>query len=711
MQGEIKMKKERVPGFGRLSLVAVAVATCFAAHAQEIDQDRLEAIAALTTPQGELRLGLGYLSDESRRFGQYSGMREGDAYGLLDVNLVGLDKASGTWTRLYGRNLGLDSREAMFEQQRQGKWRYFLGFSQSSRYEPHVVNTAVSGIGSENVNVPSAPTPGGPADFSLKRDLVSVGFDHAISKTNALRVRFTHETKEGERLYGRGNAGTNGQAIEFLPEPNDRTTETLELAFSHAGKNLQFSGGYYGTLFVNHADSLNLTGGSVPLLTPAGNQPFTPMSQPLSNDSHQLFLTGGYNLTPLTRASFKLSETIARQNENFVSVTPAPVLASAPASLDGRVDTTLAYFDLTSLEFNRFDLQANVRYEDRDDKTPEAQFISAAVPNLQLAGVTGLNKPRSWSSLKTKLEAGYLLPQNFKLLGGWELDQQKREASEQYRKVNFREETDESTVRLELKRSLYDSINGSIALSQAKRTGSDYLPSTYVDVNGALPGTPTSELVNPLIWADRDRTAWKASVDWAPLDSLAVRMVYEIADDQYDDRPLGPRDGSRQFGSIEASYAISDRWQAHFWWSQDDLRAMQRTRTNPALATSQEWQANLRQASESVGAGLQGRMRSGVEIGADVSYSKQTAEQRMQALTGAPVTSLPDYYYRLTEVKLFASFPIDKNSGVRMDYAFYDWQTDDWTWRDWTYRDGTTLTQDATQQTHFVGVSYNYRWK
>ena len=98
-------------------------------------------------------------------------------------------------------------------------------------------------------------------------------------------------------------------------------------------------------------------------------------------------------------------------------------------------------------------------------------------------------------------------------------------------------------------------------------------------------------------------------------------------------------------------------------------------------------------------------------MGADVSYSKQAAEQRMEALTGPAVTSLPDYFYRLTEVRLFASLPLDPASGLRFDYAYYDWKTNDWTWNGWTYSDGTRLSQEAHQRTQLVGLSYYYRWR
>lgn len=704
------MKRKQTQHVFRLSCLATVLAGIYgSAGAQVWPEDRADAIAKAAVVNSEISLGAGYVSHDNRRFGQYSGLRDAGLYGLIDLSLVSLNKESGTWTKLYGRNLGLDNRELLLDIERQGNWRYFVGFNQGVRYEPYVVNTALTGIGTTQQTVGTA---GGkrPVDLEMTRDQLSAGFDQTFGGNNGFRLRYTHEDKQGARLYGRGSTAAGSPTptfLEFLTEPISRSTQTLEASMSHTGKTLQVSGGYYGTLFVNHAERLDVVGGAAALS--GGATPFTPMSMPLSNDSHQVFLTGGYNVTQRTRATFKTSRTIARQNENFIAA-GAP-LAGAPTSLNGRVDTTLGYLDLSSFEFDRLDLQANVRYEDRDDKTPLAQYLTAAAPNANLAGTNGFNKPRSWRSLKSKLEAGYQLPMGFKMVGGWELDQQKRNVPEPYRRVDFRAETDEATSRLELKRMLAESVSGSVAYSRAKRTGSDYVADTF-DMSSTSAGIQPSAAVNPLIWADRERATWKSSIDWSPLDELSLHASYEHSDDQYSGRAMGPREGKRGFYSVDASYALSDRWQASLWVTQEDTHARQSTQVNPTLASTQVWQANLRQLGQGVGAGLRGKLRSGIELGADVSHHRDEAEQHMTALTGNAINSLPDYYYALTEVRAFTNYPIAADSGVRLDYVYHDWRTNDWTWESWQYStDQTTLTQDTVQRTHFVGASYYLRWR
>jgi MtrB/PioB family decaheme-associated outer membrane protein len=702
-------------GVCRLGVLAAAVAAVFPVGAQEIDEERRAAIHDLTAPTTEIRVGAGWLSDPARRAGMYSGLRDQGFSPILGINLARRESATGVVVQVNADGLGTDMQEGSLTWGRQGAWRVGLDYSRTIRHEPMVVNTGLTGIGSANVTVNGTAIR--PVDYSIKRDLVGTRGEYAIDRNTTMRLRFTHETKSGERVYGRGTtASALPHAIELLAEPLDRTTETLEFAVSHIRKDIQISAGYYGTLFVNHDNALFVNGGATPFTSPTGAggatlPVFSYLSQPLDNNSHQIFVTGGYNVTPTTRGSFKVAKTIAQQNENFVpgvtlngngsAVTQIPGL---PASLNGRVDTLLVYADLTSFAIDRVDLQANVRYEDRDDKTPVNRYLNAEAPSGTISGVTGFNKPRSWSSLKSRLEAGYTMPEDFKALATWELEHQKRDAPEVYRKVNFRNETDESTLRLELKRNFLTAFNASVSYAEARRTGSAYLLDTYTNTNGSSPSTS----VNPLLWADRDRHIWKGSIDWVLQDNINIRVSHEKSNDHYSGMSLGPRDGHREYTYADLAYAITERWNAHLWWSLDDLVAEQATQTG--AGATQQWQARLRTRSEGVGAGLQGRFRNGIDVSVDVLYSDQSAEQRINALTAFTTSQLPDITYRSSEIRATLGYPLDSRSGVRAQYSYVDWKSDDWTWQGWVYTDGATLTQDYHQRAHFLGMTYYHRW-
>ena len=645
--------------------------------------------AYLTRPDSTLSVGVGYVNNDGARFGQYTGMNQSGGYGLLDADIAKRDDATGTWLKLTGRNIGLENRELKLEHNRQGDWGYHLDFSQTPRYEPYTANTAVTGIGSANLTIPTAPTATAPVQLKTQRKSVGLGLNKWMVGGFDVQVNFRNEEKDGERLFARGTAGGVGN-FEFAPEPIHSTTRQIEATLGYTGERLQLSGGYYGTRYDNKNPALNFIGGVSPLST------FTPIGLPPDNQSHQLHLSGGYNFTPTTRSNFKVAYTKATQDDAFISGINVPLAPGIGTSLDGRVDTTLVQAGITARPMSKISLLANLRYEDRDDQTPVRLYST-------LSGTThnGENEPRSIKKTSGKLEASYALPMSFRLTGGMDYDEKKRNASP-VRIVSHRDKTDETSYRVELRRSMSETVTGALAYVKSDRGGSDFL--TTVLNNGSI----GSNLIAPIHLADRKRDKVRLSVNWMPTEPLSLQFMLEEAQDKYSARDvlgLGPQQGKAQNYSIDASYAFSDAWQATAWASRNNTRIDQSSR-----AAAQIWVAALRNRGDAFGLGVMGKPNSRLEIGADLSHSDITDEYRQQAFSGAAITLLPDISTKLTSLKLFGKYAIQENTGVRLDYIYDLFSTDDWTWTTWTYIDGTRLTQSPTQKVHFLGLSGYYRF-
>ena len=142
--------------------LAVLVAALFASLPPLSLAQEAGEMATLTKPQRSAELGIGYVSDDNARFGQYNGLNEKGAYGLLDIELNSRAEATGTWFRLQGRNLGLESRELRLDYERQGDWGLSLEFSQTPRYSPYTVNTTLTGVTSSKISASSASAGAGP---------------------------------------------------------------------------------------------------------------------------------------------------------------------------------------------------------------------------------------------------------------------------------------------------------------------------------------------------------------------------------------------------------------------------------------------------------------------------------------------------------------------------------------------------------------------
>jgi MtrB/PioB family decaheme-associated outer membrane protein len=666
----------------RIAALAGLVACLVGAQPPAKAQD-----ADLATPQSSVEVGIGVVSDDNLRSGRYSGLNEKGAYGLFGIDVKSRDEATGTWFKLRGSNLGLESRELRLDYERQGQWGYSLEFSQTPRHIPYIFNTTLTGIET------GVQTEGGTAardvQFSTRRDALGLGYSRQLGGGWSTTVSYRHEEKTGTRNWGH-------HSVRFLVDPIDYTTQQLEATVGYADKRLQLTGGYYGTDFSNALTNV---------VTPVGGG-ISPVALPPANQSHQLYLSGGYGFTPTTRGMFKLAFGRITQDQTFFTTPGAGVPLN---NLDGSIDTTLMQLGVSSRPMPKLSLRANLRYEERDDRTPVFVYTTAGAT----ATHNGRNEPRSFETTVGKVEASYMLPASFRLTGGAEHDIRKRNTSD-VRSVSFRDETEETTLSAELRRSLSETLNGALAFVTSERTGSDW----YINLRNN--GTLGSNLIHPLHLADRDRNKVKLVLDWMPLEPLSIHFVGETAKDDYSGRTLGPREGEAQLVSLDAAYRFNDEWTATAWTSHTDTRAEQTScvgsgatgavgQTCPDTAANPLWEARLRNVGTAYGFGLRGKPTSLIEIEGELSLAKDRGEfVQFAAATAAP--TIPEVNYKTTTLRLRGSYALNKVSGVRLQYVYDRIKTDDWYWTNFTYGDGTTVRLDPDEEVHFLGVGYYYRF-
>ena len=719
------MKKAKVSTphalFGQTVLAASLALAFGSAFAEEGAWSPEQIRRDMYTPDSRVSIGLGYVSGDGRRFGQYRSLSNEGAYGLLDLDFIKRDDATGTWLKLRGRNLGLDARDLRFDHERQGDWSYSLQSVRMQRDEPLIVNTGLQGIGTANQTV-SAAANKRDVDLKSSHDIYVLGARKFVAGGFDVRVNFRQDENKGERMYGRGTTNL----IEFLTEPLDRVTRQWEVVAGYADRKMQFSGGYNGSSYDNNVPVLNARGGNT---TAFAFGPLWAMAMPPSNSAHKLHLSGGYNWTSDARTTFKLSRSVAEQNEIFDPTFAR--LAGSPESLNGKLVTTLAFGDLHLRMSDRLDLSGTVRFENRDDQTPQARYLAAQTPSpgtggfpFSTAGVTGFNKPRSLKQVKGTIEAAYQLDDGYRVTGTIENEDMKRNAPLQYRRVGYRENADELIGRVELKRTMSETLNGGVALIHSARSGSDYIGDTYDP-------TALTNKVNTLLWADRSRNKLRVSADWLPLEDWSVQFLADVSKDVYSGRELGPREGTAQYFSGDANYKINDQWSLGTWVSRENQQSKQSTRSDlvavinvPGYNTV--WGADLRDTSTAFGINLKGKPLSYLEVGADLSASHDVAQSNLVGIAGAgvaAVNSLPEYFYRQTSLKLFADYALERKSGIRVDLVIDRRTTNDFTWSGWTYNgapaiaaaartsDGTTVFNPASENTTFLGVSYYYRWR
>ena len=705
-----------------LLLAALALAPGAARAEDEVEA----AIKEQTTPESTVEVGAGAVTNDNSRFGQYTGLRKEGPYGIGNVDINRRDDATGTWMRFFGRDLGYQDREARFEHERQGNWGYFIDFSQTPAYSPYIVNTGLAGIGTRTQTI----SPIGLSDAQLKtqRDAWTIGGQKFLWNNWSVNLSFKNEEKNGSQLFGRGSSGQ-----EFLAQPINSVTRQAEANLAYAGEKFQFNGGYYGTWFTNRNSELDVFGGTNSSTTSPGSN-FQTIALPPSNSSYQLNLAGGYNFTPTSRMSFKVASGRVTQNDAYPSgffVSPAvPSTVSpasgAPGNLGGRIDTTFAQLGFTARPLDKLTVRADLRYDDRADKTPIFTYFTGTSAT---STSNGDNEPRSIKNTVGKVEASYALPMGFRAIGGIDYVQTDRNASD-VRIVSTRLRTDETSYRAELRRSVSETVTGSIGYVRSDRGGSDWLLTT---LNGGAVG---SNLMYPMFLADRVRDKWRAVLDWTPTDPLSFHFVFEDARDHYTSRYVGLNDGSGRTYSADMGYTFAPGWQATAWYTRDDTRSSmtdcQASTTAPSpIPTSQSycpntaanttWDARLRTVGDAFGVGLRGKAGDRWDLGADLQYFRDRSEQLVTVLSpgAAPADSFPDIHYDRITLRMFGTYKIDKSSSLRLQFIHDHFKTDDWTWTNYVYgngttpaaTDGTTVRQVPIQNVDFIGFSYLYKFQ
>ena len=623
-------------------------------------------------PQSALELGAAGVTGDTRYFGMFNGMAEDGLYAVADADVVLREETSGTWMWFSALDLGLDTREVRFEHGRQGDWGYFIDFSQFTFRNPLLVTTGLTGIGQPDQLV--SGTALREVDLQSKRDSLKTGLNKRLGPNLDVEVKFRQEQKQGERQWG-------AQGFNFLTEPLDSITREVSGTANYTGKRLQLTAGYIGSFFANAHEVLE------------NDSSQSRIALPPDNSAHQVHLAGAYALTPTTRATFKAAYGIALQNEGFFTAPTFP--GNSRGDLGGQVNTTLGQIGLNARPMPKLVVNAKLRYEDRDDRTDRAQYITPS------ASRSGFNIPFSRTTLTGDLEAIYTLPQRTRVIGRLKQENWNR-SKPVLRQASFRDDTYETSYEIELRRPLMQTLGGSITYTRSTRNGSRWHDGTAGEIDS-------------INLADRERNKVRLALNWAPEERFTAQVSLEYADDVYDSRPLGPRDGSKLLASIDLNYQVSPQWNVNAWTAVSDLRLDQATNgdgtdSGGAPITDEDWAADLRHLGIAAGFAVRGQLMENLSTGFEAQYATDRSRHDLTGLEGSDIPDLPDIRYRQASAGLFFDYKIAANRRLRLNYGYSRIVAKDWTWETWTYADGTTIEIPGREETHFIGIAYSHRW-
>jgi MtrB/PioB family decaheme-associated outer membrane protein len=699
---------------------------------------------------------------ERSLFNQYRGFGTHDGFFVLDVDFLRRDAATGTWTIVQARDLGLDSREVRAQYDRQGNFKIFGEYWELTRRYPRTINTGLEGAGTTTPVVNTLAVRGSGQDLDLKTDRkrATAGVEKWLGPNLLLEASFTNENKDGARIFGRGftcpsgaapvgvctalATGANQWGLLMLPEPIDSTTRQFEAKATWHGERFSLAASYYGSFYDNHNGALvnsingNLVnplgnfmgvGGGVALTAGLRNILTLPMALPPDSEAHQFALSGTYGFAPRTRLNFKVAYTHATQNDDFLS-NGLPGAPSGRSSYGGVLDTTLAQVGIVSRPWSRMTLNANLRYEDREDKSP-----------LDLYNIEGANRyangTYSLKKVNGKLEGSYLMGGGMRGTLGVDHERMDRGQFSSPECIDLgdgpcigesiggisalRAKTWETTLRAELRRTLADDMSGAIIFYHSKRDGSSWLKPNALPVTGATELSDQQVFsrtgIFPSIFMDRERNKVKVMTDWSPTENLSVQVSGEYGKDRYSAPTEKGLDRTEvKLAGVDVSYAINDNWKAtaYYTYSEQGMN----------VAHSTGYVMQLKDRNNTAGVSIAGKPAPKWQFAADVLWinDRNIYNQGLDNLASAANVAflqqsggLPDVVFREMRLKFTGRYALARNSELRFDLIHDRQNLNEWTWGSeaapFFYSDNTTVRILPRQHVTALSVGYTYRFR
>src|SRR5258708_2150244 len=262
-------------------------------------------VADLTEPASTVEAGVGSVSRNSFKFGEYNGLQDRGPFAIGNLDLRGggrYDSDDTSRWAIQGRDLGLDTRSLSLDYGKQGRFRFGIGYDELRRNYSHSSQTPYLGVGSSNFVLPAnwlkplvpqvsgsalnyrslstvegtasavngaglvrpptsaqlttlsrifdADTPAFRAvDLSTKRRTFGTSFGFSFDPQWELLASWRRDHKDGLRAQGAINDALNGNSAVILPTLIDETTDPYNLSIPFTAERRFPQLPYYSSMY------------------------------------------------------------------------------------------------------------------------------------------------------------------------------------------------------------------------------------------------------------------------------------------------------------------------------------------------------------------------------------------------------------------------------------------------------------------------------
>lgn len=640
--------------------------------------------------------------------------------------------------RLRAAHLGQDDAQLRGEYAEQGRYRLTLAFDGVTRHGPEGYATPFLGIGGTALTLPSGlarakanPVLGEAAlDAALHRQALTrelrqgeIGGSIWLDPHWEFRASLGAERQTGLHASG-ATMGSGGSSIAMiLPEPVDSLTRRIDasLGYQAPGRHLRLA--YSGSFFGNDVEAYNFQSPFSIANTLLDNR----MSLAPDNQAHQLTLSGAYNLGATTRINASAGYGRATQDAPFLAYATAPGTPALPrASLDGEVISRQARVKLSSRPAPGLRLDASYKLDERDNRTPVAEYRLPGVSAAQLGEVGAANlalgnTPYSRANRLGEIDLGYA-PR----AGGDFALNLRREAIDRdcHGDVACVEvpEARENGWRLEWRREFAPGIGGRFSIGAAQRRGDDY---TRYAESVELAG------MRKFFLADRDRDQARALLNASLDEAWSLGLALDLNRDRYSHSPYGLQAADNRAAHLDLSYAPDGDVSASLFLGREALRA--RLDGNYSTSTSNgaalplangAWRIDMDDDIDTLGISLRhkGLLGGRIELSVDLALIHSRSPYRIvggtrsaSATVDLAPQALPVVSSLGHEVRLGLRHALDEQAALRVSYLYRRLRGDDYAFDLYAENNLTRLLGSGettpAHDAHVLGIAYEYRFR
>jgi len=619
---------------------------------------------------GAVEAGVGNVSDDSRKFGDYTGLEKKGAFAVLGGNVS--HRGEGYWADLHASDLGLDTRSVFGRAGREGLYTLRLGYSEIPRWTTEGAATPFLGVGSDSLALPSGvgfpagTTAGMPLATTLRavelgtqRQRYQLGGSFVGLERWTFQASLRRDVRDGTQV----GASSFFSSAAQLPFPVDQTTDQFEVSASYSTAQWQATLGYSLSQFRNGVESLTWDNPFTPVVAGAdrGRLALAP-----DNRYQQFFGSAGWQITPIIRASADFALGRMTQDEAFLPATINASISGVPAlpaaSLDGRVNTYAGNVRITATPLPGLRINGSWSHDERDNRTGIASYPQVAT-DMFLAATPRSNTPFGFTLDRFKLGADYRGPGTWKFAAGIDHDRRDRSFTEV---VNTRETTVWGRASVQAR----DNLLLAAKLAHSERDHSPYGVAIWF-------GAPENPLLRKFNLASRTRDSGGLRADITVSEQFSVGLAADFANDDYDESLVGLKEARSASVAADVSYNLSEATQITGYVHSERVRSRQ----DGSLAfAAPDWSGRVKDRFEMLGLGVRhAAIANKLDIGADVSLSRSRSDVAVQTGVGEP--AFPTQKVSVDSVRVYATYKLNDRTSItgslwHEEYDAQDWRLD-----------------------------------